>query len=295
MPTVLAPATFAAILGLVCAVGLPAQTHIAPQHRDIPYATVGDRTLTLDLYMPAGVPTPPLVVWVHGGAWRSGNKGEGVPTVLVEHGFALASLDFRLSTEARFPAAVHDIKAAIRFLRASAPTYGYRAERIAIAGSSSGGHLASLVGVTNGLAALEGSEGDHLEQPSDVQAIVSYYGASNLTTILSQSTPFGLRVREPALELLLGALPDKATDVARLASPVFHIDRQDPPLLLLHGDQDPQMPVNQSLELEGAYERLGLDVTLDIVHGAAHGGEAFFTGSHLTRALDFLRRTLGGP
>ncbi len=213
--------------------------------------------------------------------------------VFVEHGIATASLDFRLSTEARFPAAVHDIKAAIRFLRANASEYGYRTDRIAISGRSAGGHLAALVGATNGHAALEGTVGDHPDQSSDVQAIVSYYGASNLTTILAQSTPHGLSVREPALTLLLGALPESAKELAELASPVFHVDRSDPPLLLVHGDQDPQMPINQAHELEGAYKQLGLDVSLDVVHGAAHGGNAFFSGDHLTRALEFLHRTIG--
>lgn len=269
-----------------------AQAQVAQQHKDVVYATVDGKKLGLDIYMPAGVQTPPLLVWVHGGAWRSGTK-ERVPMVFVEHGIATASLDFRLSTEARFPAAVQDIKAAIRFLRANASEYRYRTDRIAISGTSSGGHLAALVGVTNGHAALEGTVGDHPDQSSDVQAIVSYYGASNLTTILAQSTPHGLNVREPALKLLLGALPESAKELAELASPVFHVDRSDPPLLLVHGDQDPQMPINQAHELEGAYKQLGLDVSLDVVHGAAHGGNAFFSGDHLTRALEFLHRTIG--
>ena len=269
-----------------------AQAQVAQQHKDVVYATVDGKKLGLDIYMPAGVQTPPLLVWVHGGAWRSRTK-ERVTMVFVEHGIATASLDFRLSTEARFPAAVHDIKAAIRFLRANASEYGYRTDRIAISGSSSGGHLAALVGVTNGHTALEGTVGDHPDQSSDVQAIVSYYGASNLTTILAQSTPHGLNVREPALKLLLGALPESAKELAELASPVFHVDRSDPPLLLVHGDQDPQMPINQAHELEGAYKQLGLDVSLDVVHGAAHGGNAFFSGDHLTRALEFLHRTIG--
>jgi dipeptidyl aminopeptidase/acylaminoacyl peptidase len=126
-----------------------------------------------------------------------------------------------------------------------------------------------------------------------VQAIVSYFGASNLTTILSQSTPHGLSVREPALSLLLGALPDSDRELAELASPVFHIDERDPPLFLLHGDQDPQMPINQAHELEGQYKKLGLDVTFETVYGAGHGGEAFFTGEDLAHTLAFLHRTVG--
>jgi acetyl esterase/lipase len=248
--------------------------------------------------MPPGVATPPLVVWLHGGRWMNGTKDD-VPAEFVAHGIATASVDFRQSTEARFPAMVHDIKAAIRFLRAKAPEYGYRSDRIAIAGSSSGAHLAALVGVTNGHKELEGTVGGFTSQSSAVQAIVSYYGASNLTTILAQSTPYGVGVRTPALKSLLGALPDQNIELAKLASPVMHVDKGDPPLLLLHGDQDPQMPINQSHELEGAYERLHLDVFFDVVHGAAHGdgdGEPlFFSKERVDRAVTFLRRTIGSP
>lgn len=285
-------ALFAALL---CAGGAftvhAAQAQSVQTHRDIVYATVDGQDLALDLYLPAGVKSPPLLVWVHGGAWSSGSKAS-VPLQFVEHGIATASIDFRQSTTARFPAQVHDIKAAVRFLRASAARFGYRSDRMAIGGNSSGGHLAALVGVSNGQPQLEGRVGNALSQSSDVQAIVVYYGASNLTSILSQSTPFGLNVRRPALERLLGALPEHVPELAQLASPVFHVDRGDPPLYLLHGDQDPQMPVNQSLEIQGAYEKLGLDVQLDVVHGAAHGGDAFFAPEHLKPVLDFLGRTL---
>jgi len=264
----------------------------AHEHRDVVYAAVDGRNLGLDLYIPAGVPRPPLVVWVHGGAWRSGTKAQ-VPPLFVENGFATASLDFRQSTDARFPANVHDIKAAIRFLRAKAQEYGYRTDRIAIAGSSSGGHLAALVGVSNGVNDLEGTEGVYLNERSDVQAIVVYYGASNLMTILAQSTPFGVNMRRPALELLLGGLPENVPGLAQMASPVVHVGAGDPPLLLLHGDQDPQMPINQSHELQGAYEKAGLDVSLDVVHGAAHGGDLFFSPERIQRVVAFLHRTIG--
>ncbi len=269
--------------------------NIRPQ-KDIVYVTVGGKPLALDLYMPSGVDRPPLVVWIHGGRWMNGDKSD-VPMAFVNNGIATASLDFRQATEARFPAMVHDIKAAIRFLRAKAPEYRYRADRIAIGGTSSGAHLAALVGVTNGHKELEGTLGEHRATSSDVQAILSYYGASNLTTILPQSTPYGLGVRRPALEALLGAPPEQAPDVARLASPVAHVDRSDPPLLLLHGDQDPQMPINQSHELEGMYESLGLDVFFDVVHGAVHGDgnrePRFFSPARIERAVAFLKRTLG--
>jgi acetyl esterase/lipase len=262
-----------------------------PTHIDIVYAIIDGKELKLDLYLPSKPVTQGLLVWVHGGAWRGGTK-EGVPKVFSENGIPTASIEFRQSTEAKFPAQIHDIKAAIRFLRAKASTLGYSADRIVIAGSSSGGHLAALIGVTNGHGELEGKVGEHLKQSSSVQGILDYFGASDLTTILAQSTPFGLNMRKPALELLLGSLPDQNVDLARLASPVFHVDQKDPPLLIFHGEQDPQMPISQSHELTGAYTSAKLDVLFDVVYGAAHGGDAFYTPERLKLALDFVVRNL---
>jgi acetyl esterase/lipase len=258
--------------------------------RDIEFARVGERALKLDLHLPDAKPRAPLIVWVHGGAWRSGSRSSVPIGKLVEDGYAIASVDYRLSTEAKFPAQVHDIKAAIRFLRADGEQWKLPTKKIVIAGDSAGGHLAALVGVSNGNAELEGSVGDHRDRSSDVQGIISFYGAANLTTILQQSTPHGLDVRVPALQLLLGDVPTNAPALARLASPVFHVDAHDPPLLLLHGDQDPQMPVNQSLELAGAYEKLKAPVQLEIVHGAPHGGKMFYDQERLAVVKKFLRK-----
>jgi acetyl esterase/lipase len=259
---------------------------------DVEYARVDGQPLQLDLYLPADGSAAPLLVWVHGGGWEAGSKEQMPVGALVDRGFAIASLDFRPASAAPFPGQAHEIKAAIRFLRASAAQYGYRADRIGILGASSGAHLAALVGVTSGHPQLEGQLGDHRGASSTVQAIVAYFGASNLTTILGQSTPFGLRVREPALERLLGGLPDAKAELARLASPVTHVDVSDPPLLLLHGDQDPQMPINQSHELEGAYERAGRDAPFHVVHGAAHGGDAFYDEERIDLVAQFLRKAL---
>lgn len=261
-----------------------------PRVQDIEFLRIAERSLKLDLYLPQVRPSAPLIVWVHGGAWRSGSKKNMPLGKLVGEGYAVASVDYRLSTEARFPAQIHDLKAAIRFLRGHGSEWKLPTEKILIAGDSAGGHLAALVGVSNGNAELEGALGGDRTQSSDVQGIISFYGAANLTTILDQSTPHGLSVRVPALELLLGSQPTNSPALARLASPVFHVDKNDPPLLLLHGDQDQQMPVNQALELTGAYQKAGAPVQLEIVHGAAHGGAMFYDEERMNIVRAFLKQ-----
>lgn len=285
----LPPHLVAAILAfLSCAV-------LTRAERTIPGLIFGQTDkmeLKLDLYLPDAAPSAGLIVWVHGGAWRSGTRATVDLKGLVAHGWAVASVDYRLSTMARFPAQIHDIKAAIRYLRTHAAQYGYPSNRIVIAGSSAGAHLAALVGVTNGHGELEGDVGDCRETSSSVQAIVDLYGASNLTTILSQSTPHGLSVRVPALDLLLGGQPEQVPERARLASPIFQLDAQDPPLWLRHGDKDNQMPPEQSRELIAAYQKLGLTVDAQFVPGAGHGGPAFTEPASLEQIDRFLRKHL---
>ncbi|MDB4638049.1 MAG: alpha/beta hydrolase [Planctomycetaceae bacterium] len=243
--------------------------------RDIEYATVDDHRLLLDLYLPDREGPHPVIVWVHGGAWRAGSKKSMPLDELVNIGYAIASIDYRLSPVAPFPAQVHDIKAAIRFLRAHTDEYGLNTKNIAIAGSSAGGHLAALVGVTNGNEYHEGKVGQHLDQSSDVAAIIDMYGPTNFLTILNQSTPHGLGVRIPALQLLLRKQPTDDPVLAKLASPVYHIDAADPPLLVIHGVQDPQVPISQSLELHGVYKNKGRSVHLHMIYDGVHGGPSF--------------------
>jgi acetyl esterase/lipase len=254
--------------------------------RDIEYAKVGDLSLKLDLYHPP-TPRPLLIVYVHGGAWQAGTKTDMPLGGLVLEGFAVASIDYRLSTQAPFPAQAHDIKAAIRFLRAQQKELGINAQRIVIVGSSAGGHLAALIGTTNGVKELEGTEG-HLDQSSDVQGIISLFGASDLTTILNQSAGKAVAMRTAALQRLLGGTPDEKPDLAKLASPIFHITPNDPPLLLIHGTADPQMPPQQSKDLAATYEKAGLKVQLILIPNAVHGGKIFYDPERTAYMKDFL-------
>ena len=260
--------------------------------RDITYAPSGDPAHRLDLHFPGADKSikPTIIVWVHGGAWRSGSKASMPLKALVEQGYPVASVEYRLSTQARFPAQIHDIKAAIRFLRARGKELGMSVGKIVMAGDSAGAHLATLVGVSHGLKELEGSVGLHLAESTQIHGIISFYGASNLRSILKQSTPFGLNVRVSALDLLLGGQPDQFPELASLASPVDHVSSDDPPAILFHGDQDPQMPVNQTLELAGKYRKSGLDVELDIVHGGAHGGAEFYREEQIEKVIRFVEK-----
>jgi acetyl esterase/lipase len=259
--------------------------------RNIEYARLGDVSLKLDLYVPSGTVKSPLIVYVHGGAWRAGDKEDMPLGALVQKGFAVASVDYRLSGDAPFPAMVHDIKAAIRFLRAHGKEHGLsETSRIAIVGSSAGGHLAALVGVTSGVKELEGTVGKDLKESSSVESVISLFGASNLQSILGQTQPAGLIIREPALDQLLGGLPDKKPELAKLGSPVAHVNAGDPPLLLIHGDADPQMPYEQSLELKAAYEKAGLPVQLITVPGGKHGGKEFHDATRTGQMAEFLEK-----
>jgi len=277
---------FGAILLLLPS--LKAQTKIL---KDLKFAEIDGHQLKLDLYLPK-TRKPPLLVWVHGGAWRRGSKVSVPIKDLVPQGFAVASVDYRLTPVARFPANVHDIKAAIRWLRARADQYGYDARKVGIAGASAGGHLVNLVGTSNRHPQLEGKVGANTDQSSDVAAIVSFYGAANLMTILHQSTPHGLSVRVPALKLLLGGSPEDRPELAKLASPVFHVDENDPPLLLVHGVQDHQMPVNQSIELYGRYRELKLPVHFEFIQGGGHGGPQFYDTKRIEMTAEFFRKHL---
>ncbi len=264
--------------------------------KGVEFARVAGRPLLLDLYVPEKGASGPLVVYMHGGAWRAGTRAEMPLGALVGKGFAVASVDYRLSTEAQFPAQVHDIKAAIRYLRVHAVEHGIDASVIVIAGSSAGAHLAALVGVSNGGRELEGAVGAERSASSDVQGILSLFGASNLESILGQSSEHGRSVRVPALGLLLGGQPDGKRELARLASPVAHVDANDPPLLLIHGDADPQMPFEQSVELERAYKAAKLPVQFEVIHGGKHGGAEFHDAQRSALMEEFLRsiRARGG-
>lgn len=256
--------------------------------KNIVYAEDGNKKLQLDIYKPTQPKEPNLIVWIHGGAWHSGSK-ENPPLGLLPYGYALASVDFHASTEKPFPANVHDIKAAIRFLRANAKKYGYKADKTIIWGASSGGHLAALVATTNNNATLEGNLGNYPEVSSSVQACLDFYGPTNFLTILNQSTPHGLNVRLPALAVLLGKPVEQTSDLAKLASPIYQVDVTDPPIFIVHGEQDNQVPINQSIELLSVYKNLNLKTQIEFVPNAGHTDAIYYKKEMMEKVNKFLK------
>jgi acetyl esterase/lipase len=267
------------------------QAKVPPVERNLVYATAGDRALHLDLYRPAPSASPaPVVLWLHGGAWRMGSKLFCPIFWLRDEGFAVASVDYRLSGEATWPAQIHDVKAAVRWLRANAATYGFDAGAIGVAGASAGGHLAALLGTSGGVEALEGDLGDHADVSSRVAAVYDMFGPTDLVHIYEDARVDGKLPKEmDAVAAFLGGERAERKERARLASPLTWVSPDDPPFLIVHGEEDFLVPVAQSVRLEKALRDVGVPATLVVIPGASHGGLAFLTKTERHRMLDFFR------
>ncbi len=258
--------------------------------RNLEFAEVDGHSLKLDLYL-ATEEDSPLVVWIHGGGWRNGSKDRCFVTWLTDHGYSVASISYRLTDKATFPAQIHDCKGAVRWLRANADKYGYSTDRIAVAGSSAGGHLAALLGTTVDVEELEGTVGSHSDQSSRVDVIVDYYGPTDF--ILRTKTQPHKTVKKGApVALLLGGPVNEKTELARLASPVFHVTSDDPPLLIFHGKKDKTVLFPQSERIVDAYKKVNRPVTLHVLEDAGHGGNEFFRGSARNHLVNFLEKHL---
>ena len=220
--------------------------------------------MVLDLYpaaQQAHAPAP-TVVYVHGGAWTTGNKNGGysleLAPAITERGGIFVALNYRLAPEFLFPAHIQDVKCAIRFLRAHAVKYGIDPQRIAIIGNSAGGHLVSLAGLTDASAGFDTDEYAH--QSSQVQAVVDLYGPADLTPI-SANSYFQRRLR---------AVFGRDPDALRRASPVTYIKAGAPPFFIVHGERDQTVPIAQSVALQAALQAVGGQATLLSVRNAGH-------------------------
>ena len=258
---------------------------------DVAYVPNGHAHQKLDLYIPAQ-PKGPLLVWIHGGGWRSDSKSKPPGLAMVGKGYSVASVEYRFSQDAIFPAQIEDCKAAIRWLRAHAAEYGYDPNRIGAWGASAGGHLVALLGVTGQVRDFD--VGENLDQSSAVQCVVDWFGPADFpaydpdlpTALVKRENP------ESVLALLVGGPISQHLDLAKRASPVTWVTKDAAPMLIMQGTKNPLVPLDQSQRLADKLKDAGADVTLDVIEDAGHGGPQFTTFDKLTLIMEFLERHL---
>lgn len=261
-------------------------------HGNIPYNNDTLKKHLLDIYLPANATRDvPLVIWVHGGGWLSNNKyadmGYMKATIaeILKSGYGLASIDYRFSTDAVFPAQIQDCNKAVAFLYENAGKYGIDKNRFALMGFSAGGHLASLMGLSK-----NNKVGDFFmfktSKSFDFKAVVDFYGPAELVLFPKANDP-----KSPE-GILIGAAPLDRPDLAEIASPVTYVDKNDPPFLIIHGEKDDLVSPNQSRLLSGWLTSVGVQNELIIVKDAPHFGPQFDVDAVRTKVMDFLKKEL---
>jgi len=254
----------------------PAQPYVPNLvlHRDIEYVPGGHPRQKLDLYLqiPATfeIPQRPLIVWVHGGAWLGGSKNPCPALRFVNQGYAVASINYRLSQHAIFPAQIEDCKAAIRWLRANAAQYQFDPNRIGVWGASAGGHLVALLGTTGDVKEFD--VGPNASVSSRVQAVCDFFGPTDFTKMSSFPSTMKHDAPDSPEAKLIGGPVQENKDKVQRANPITYVTKDDPPFLIVHGDKDPLVPHNQSEILLDALKKAGVEATLYTVAGGGHGG-----------------------
>lgn len=261
-------------------------------HGNIPYNNDALSKHLLDIYLPANTKGKiPLVIFVHGGGWLSNDKyadmGYMKKTIaeIVGSGFALASIDYRFSTEAIFPAQIQDCNRAVSFLYDNADTYGFDKTRFAVMGFSAGGHLASMLGLSKNNK-IENFFMPGSNKSFSIKAVVDFYGPAELLLF-----PGNDDVKSPE-SLLIGAAPLARPDLSKAASPVSYVDKNDPPFLIIHGEKDQMVSVKQSQLLSAWLNVAGVPNELIIVKDAPHFGVMFDTDEVRIQVMNFLKQHL---
>lgn len=283
------------IVIVISAFGTPrvvqAQDRVLPRdyvaRRNLEYVEDAHDLQKLDLYLPKEAAGPlPLIVWVHGGGWSGGDKANVPPLPFVAKGYAVASVNYRLSKHAVFPAQIEDCKAAIRWLRGNAKKYNLNPEKVGVWGSSAGGHLVALLGTSGDVKDLEGSKG-HLDQSSRVQCVIDYFGPTDFT----QMGGWHNNANSPESSLIGGPVQENK-DKAAKANPITYVTKDDPPFLIVHGDKDPAVPYLQSTLLHDSLVKAKVASTLIKIEGGGHGGRDFYNADALKRVEAFFSKHL---
>ena len=257
---------------------------------DLVFGTGGGHPLRLDLARPFGTDSArPAVVFIHGGGWKSADRTNGRPLILLlaSHGFVAVSIDYRLSDQAGFPAQLEDAKCAVRFLRAHAEELGVDPARIGAAGGSAGGHLAALVGLVPADAGLEG-EGGWEAESSRVRAVADLYGISDVAVMLEEN------LASDCAQKLMRGTPEEKPELYRLASPLAWVKPGAPPFYLTHGDCDDVVPLSHSEKLAAALLAAGSEARLRVIPGMAHGSIGTLPEVVREDVVEFFKAHLGG-
>jgi len=243
----------------------------AVAYRNLPYIADGHVQQKLDLYVPKASANVPLIIFVHGGAFRGGDKGSQDPSRFLSEGYAFASINYRLSQDAIFPAQIEDCKAAVRWLRANAATYRLDPDRFGAWGTSAGGHLVAMLGATGDTTVFD--VGENLGLSSRVQAVADWFGPTDFLQMDAHRPPDGMAhdpPGSPESRLIGGPIQQNKEKVAR-ANPITYINAGDSPFLIAHGDGDRLVPHHQSVLLHAALKAAGVPVTFYTVKGGGHG------------------------
>lgn len=274
-----------------------------PDHAEIAYATQSSAQ-TLDIYLPDGNGPFPLVINVHGGGFRMGDKDmldAPIAEALLATGIAVASIDYRLSGEAKFPAAIEDAKAAVRFLRANAGRYRLDPDRFLVFGQSAGGNLASLIGTNGNAAVFDNPALGNPGVPSTVVAVIDWFGPSDFSLLdrhaREQGCPPDHGAADSPESAYLGAAIGTVPDKVRASNPITYADPQDPPFLLQKGTEDCLVPVGQSRVLLLALQKAGVAAELELLDGAGHGDmglwqPVFSSKANVSRVVAFAEEHL---
>lgn len=262
-------------------------------HQNIAYAGDTLKKHLLDIYVPANAgASTSLLVWIHGGGWMTNDKYADMSymrktiAALLDSGYALASIDYRFSTTAPFPAQIQDCNQALSWLYRNAATYKFNRNRIGLIGFSAGGHLASLQALSrNNKVKAFYAAGD--KPAFGIRCVVDFYGPSELIAIGNQATD-----GSDPLSLLLGARPIDRPDLARWASPVTYVDQNDPPFLIIQGEKDESVPNTQAIILHSWLHQKGVPSELIMVAGAPHFGVMFDTDAIRQKLFAFLSTNL---
>ncbi|HEY0140114.1 MAG TPA: alpha/beta hydrolase [Thermoanaerobaculia bacterium] len=267
-------------------------------HEAIEYARPAGTPLLLDLRVPDGPGPHPVLVYLHSGAWISGDRTGGPALRQATRGYAVASVDYRLAPQHIWPAQVEDAKAAVRWIRANARQYNLDPNRIGMFGASAGGHIGSILGTSGGVPSLEGAALGNSQYSSRVKVVVDYYGPTDLLKIEEQKLPCipldGNASYMPP-SLLMGCPIQECKERTATANPITYITPDDPPFLIVQGLLDCLTPYKQSVMLHDALVATGVDSTLVLVPNGEHGGRAFDEAKYKQMVDEFLDEKLRGP